>query len=239
MSLQHAIILAAGMGTRMRPLTLTRPKPLVEVAGVALIDYCLSWLHAAGMMKVVINTSYMADMLENHVTGHSTLHVSISREEPVPLETGGGIYKALHLLGNEPFLAMNSDAIMVHEGTHPVQHMQQQWNEHTHDFLMLLVHKKNVRGWEGNGDFIRDDAGRVRKPRQGEEAEFIFTGVEIIHPRVFTQVPGEVFSLNALWSRSLDHQGFYTRIHTVLLDGVWLNVGDLHGLAEAEAWLNC
>lgn len=119
MKLSHAIILAAGLGTRMRPLTLSIPKPLIPVKGKPLIDYCLDWLSGAGIEQVVINTSYLADALEAYVASRARPKVMLSREEPAPLETGGGIVKALPMLGAGPFLAMNSDAIFVHASAHP------------------------------------------------------------------------------------------------------------------------
>ena len=233
----HAIVLAAGLGTRMRPLTLTRPKPLIDVAGKALIDWCLDWLAEAGIGECVVNTSYMADMLEAHIAHRNHPKLSISREEPLPLETGGGIAKALHLLGDTPFVALNSDAIFVNHRVHPIHQLSQAWNDTRMDFCMALVHRDNICGWQGNGDFIRTDDGKIRRPHAGEPADYVFTGLEIIHPRVFANCPEGAFSLNVLWNQSRTEDGFYTRIHTEIIDGMWLNVGDIEGLEHAEAFI--
>jgi MurNAc alpha-1-phosphate uridylyltransferase len=235
-ALTHAIILAAGLGTRMRPLTNSLPKPLIPVRGTPLIDWCITWLKQAGITNITVNSSYLAEMLEAHLQTSHEEEIHLSREEPLPLETGGGIAKALPLLGTQPFLAMNSDAILCDENT-AIAALEAAWNETEMDFLMLLVPREHARGWEGNGDFVREASGRIRKPRAGEVAPYIFTGIEMIHPRVFTDCPSGAFSLNELWKRSLESDGFYGRIRSVIMQGTWLNVGDLNGLATAEAYL--
>lgn len=234
----HAIVLAAGLGKRMRPLTLTRPKPLVEVAGKPLVRYNIDWLREAGITSVVVNTSYMADMLEAYLATIDSVNVRISREEPEPLETGGGIVKALPWLGPRPFVAMNSDAIFPDMPVHPLSALYRAWDDSAMDFLMLLVPRERARGLHGKGDFLRNSNGTIRRPRDGEQADYVFTGLEMIHPRVFTKCPQGAFSLNELWNRSLDADGNYTRVHSVVLDGDWLHVGDIAGLEEAEAYLS-
>ncbi|MES2983771.1 MAG: nucleotidyltransferase family protein [Pseudomonadota bacterium] len=234
MRLERAIILAAGLGTRMRPLTNSMPKPLIPVAGKPLIDWCLDWLCDAGIDSVVINTSYLAEQLEAHLVGEPS--VRFSREEGGPLETGGGIAKALPLLGDAPFLALNSDAIFPPMPIHPIHTLQQAWRDDV-DFLMLLVPIAQAIGWDGaRGDFIMDEQGRIRRPRDGEAAPYIFTGVEIIHPRVFAGCPQGAFSLSTLWKRSQEADGWHSRIRAVVHDGPWLNVGDLAGLEKAQAY---
>ena len=237
MTLTRAIILAAGLGTRMRPLTETLPKPLIPVAGTPLIDWCLEWLAQAGITDAVVNTSYLADLLEAHLAQRTTPHVIISREDPGPLETGGGIAQALPLLGDAPFLAMNSDAIFPAAATHPIQRLAQAWDDEL-DFLMLLVPTSRALGWEGNGDFVINAAGAIRRPEAGEVAPYIFTGVEIIHPRVFESCPAGKFSLSQLWKQRRAEDGWYTRIRAVVHDGDWLNVGDLVGLDVANRYLS-
>ena len=131
---------------------------------------------------------------------------------------------------------MNSDAIFPKQEVHPLTRLQGAWGDDL-DFVMLLVAKGNAIGWEGGrGDFVMDAHGRIRKPREGEDAAYIFTGVEIIHPRVFAGCPEGAFSLSALWNAHVDAQGWYTRIRAVAHDGTWINVGDLAGLAAAEAY---
>lgn len=226
MNLTHAMILAAGLGTRMRPLTLEKPKPLIAVNGKALIDWNLEWLEQAGIRYVVVNSSYLAEQLEAHVGERAT----ISREGAPPLETGGGVKKALPLLGGGVFLTMNSDAILPISSQHPAQALAAAWREDI-DFLLLLVPKAHAIGWQGNGDFVLD-GDRIRRPRDGEEAPYLFTGVELMHPRAFVQAPEGAFSLSVLWK-----QHDFARVRAIVHDGPWLNVGDLEGLAAAERYL--
>ncbi len=221
MKLTHGMVLAAGLGTRMRPLTLDMPKPLIPVAGKALIDWNLEFLAEGGITNVVVNTSYLADQLEAHLGDRAAL----SREGAPPLETGGGVKKALPLLGDGVFLTMNSDAILP--GENPIAKLLDAWRDDI-DFLLLLVPRTSAIGWQGNGDFVTDGA-RIRRPRDGEDAPYIFTGVELMHPRAFAQSPDGAFSLNTLWKQS-----DLARVGYVLHDGPWLNVGDLAGLETAQ-----
>lgn len=230
MSVSHGMILAAGLGTRMRPLTLEKPKPLIPVAGKPLIDWNLEWLSAGGIRHAVINTSYLADQLEAHVHGRATL----SREGAPPLETGGGVKKALPLLGNDVFLTMNSDAILPLESSHPLRALEEAWGDDV-DFLLLVVHRRHAIGWEGNGDFVLEH-GRIRRPRAGEVADYIFTGVELMHPRAFDAAPDGAFSLSTLWARHAEPEGWFNRVRAIAHEGAWLNVGDLEGLRIAEAY---
>lgn len=232
----RAIILAAGLGTRMRPLTDSMPKPLVPVVGKPLIDWCLDWLQDAGIGQVVINSSYRAAQLEDYLASRATPALSFSREEPEPLETGGGIAKALQLLGEEPFLAMNSDAIFAPCAPHPVAQLQAAWTDDL-DFLMLLVPVSAAIGLTGNGDFVVDDAGRIRRPHAGEAAGYVFSGVEIIHPRVFAGCPAGAFSLNRFWRERAGADGWHRHMRAVICQTDWLNVGDIPGLQAAEAYL--
>lgn len=231
MRLSHAIILAAGLGTRMRPLTETMPKPMIPVLGKPLIDWCLDFIVGGGISNVVINSSYLPEQLEAHVGARAT----ISREAFPPLETGGGIKKALPLLGNSPFLAMNSDAIFPRTTPHPITVLSEAWREDI-DFLLLLADRRKAKGWSGPGDFIRRSDGSIRRPNEGEDAPYIFTGVEIIHPRVFVDAPEGAFSLSALWKKNQTPDGWFARVRAVVHNGDWLNVGDLPGLAAAEAY---
>lgn len=236
-SLQHAIILAAGLGKRMRPLTLDKPKPMITVQGKSLINHNLDWLKEAGIKNVTVNTSYLAEKLEAHLLYRNDINITLSREGAVPLETGGGIAQALPFLGKNAFLSMNSDAIFpVQKGRHPIIQLGDAWNEHEMDFLMLLVPKKRARGLHGKADFCLTGEGNIQKPKTADAAEYAFTGVEIIHPRMFKSVPGTTFSLRELWEKSLDQTGIYRRVYGFVLDMDWLHVGDLAGLDAAEAY---
>ncbi len=227
--IRHAMILAAGLGTRMRPLTNDLPKPLIAVKGKALIDWCLDWLAEGGITDVVINSSYRAAQLEAHVGARAV----ISREGEPPLETGGGVAKALPLLGDGPFLTMNADAIFV--GENPIAAMRAAWS-HEVDFVMLIVPRARAIGWQGNGDFVYD-GGAIRRPYEGEDADYVFTGLQLMHPAVFEGCPEGAFSLSHLWKQRVGPDGWYQRIDAMIYDGDWLNVGDLPGLATAEAYL--
>lgn len=236
-ALTHAMILAAGLGTRMRPLTLDRPKPLIEVAGKPLIDWNLDWLQAAGLQQVVVNSSYMADMLEAHLATRAAPRLHISREGAPPLETGGGVKKALPLLGEGVFLTMNSDAIFpASAAPHPVQALAEAWDEAALDFLLLVVPCTQAVGWEGAGDFVVEADGRVRRPQPGEAAPYLFSGVELMHPRAFADAPEGPFSLSKLWARGQQPDGYFARLRAVVHHGAWLNVGDLAGLASAQRY---
>lgn len=223
------IILAAGLGLRMRPLTERLPKPLVQVQGRALIDWVLDFADDAGIEVAIINTSYLAPMLESHVIRRTSPHVIISREDE-PLETGGGIANALPLLGDAPFLSMNSDAICIPAQQHPITRMQQAFNPARMDALLLLQPVSRATGYEGAGDFDIAPAGHVIR-RNGEHAPYVFTGIQILSPALFEHAPEGKFSLNVLYNRDL------TRIHAMVHDGEWLHVGDLAGLAKAEVFL--
>lgn len=238
LELKKAMVLAAGLGKRMRPLTLELPKPLIPVAGKPLIDWSLEWLQEAGITEVIVNTSYLAEKLEAHLAGRYSPHIRFSREAPQPLETGGGIKHALPLIGAAPFLVMNSDNIYQREkgAVHPVHHLAKAWREDL-DFLMLLAPRERAVGWTGGGDFIRDENGRIRRPRAGEDAPYIFTGVEIIHPRIFADSPEGAFSLNVFWQRLTGEGGWIERVSSIIHEGTWLNVGDLEGLNHTEAAL--
>lgn len=229
----RAMILAAGLGTRMRPLTNSMPKPLIPVAGKALIDWNLDWLQAGGIHDVVINSSYLAEQLEAHVQHRAQPRITISREGSPPLETGGGVKQALPLLGDEPFLTMNSDAILPLCDPHPIQQLRAAWNDGI-DFLLLLVNRAQAIGWTGNGDFVMDGEGRIRRPQPNEETPWIFTGIECMHPRAFAGTPEGAFSLSRLWSSGA--APWYSRVRAITHSGPWLNVGDLAGLAVAERY---
>lgn len=231
----RAMILAAGLGTRMRPLTDTRPKPLITLAGAPLIDWCLELLHSGGVREVVVNASYRAAQLEAHLATISTPRIHCSREDFPPLETGGGVRQALPLLGAAPFVTMNADAIFARYLTHPLQALQQAWHDQL-DFLMLLVARPRAIGWHGAGDFIRREDGSIRRPQQGEDAPYLFSGMQMMHPRVFEGAPAGAFSLSQLWRLRESQQGWHRAIGSVVYDGDWLNVGDLEGLEAAEAY---
>lgn len=233
----NAIILAAGLGTRMRPLTERIPKPLIEVAGKALIDWAVELAGDAGVKFLVVNTSYKAEMLEAHVVRHTTPQIAISREVK-PLETGGGIANALDLLGERPFFSLNADTICIPATdapeSNPLARLAAHWDADKMDALLLLHPTEKAIGFGGAGDFYISGSGHVERRGERESAPYVFTGVQLLHPRLFDGAPtdnGGVFSMNTLYDRDL------TRIHALVHDGDWLHVGDVSGLARAEAFL--
>jgi MurNAc alpha-1-phosphate uridylyltransferase len=206
------------------------PKPLIEVAGTPLIDWALDFVRAGGIDCAIINTSYLAQLIEEHVARRTHPHILISRE-PEPLETGGGIAHALELLGDESFLAMNSDAICLQKDEHPIARLQAGFDAERMDALLLLQPLERATGYDGAGDFSIAKDGSVIRRGEEKSAPYVFTGVQILHPRLFDGAPSGKFSMNTLYNNDL------SRIHAVVHDGAWLHVGDVSGLARAEAFL--
>jgi MurNAc alpha-1-phosphate uridylyltransferase len=226
-----AMVLAAGLGTRMRPLTDTKPKPLVEVAGKALLDHTLDRLAAAGVERATVNVHYLADQIERHVAGRTRPRVIISDERGVLLGTGGGVVKALPTLGNDPFFHLNSDSIWI-EGTTPnLDRMAQAFDRSAMDALLLLAPTAESVGYSGRGDFTMGADGRLTRRDERDLAPFVFAGVAILSPSMFTGAPSGEFSLTTLF----DHAAEAGRLHGLRLEGLWMHDGTPAAIAEAEA----
>lgn len=232
-----AILLAAGLGKRMRPLTDVMPKPLVPVAGKPLVDHALDWFAHAGVHEVVVNSHYKAEMLEAHLAKRQGPPIiKISREESL-LETGGGIRQALPLLGSAPFFSANSDVMCIDGKTPALQRLQASWDDKMMDALLLLHPVERAVGYDGKGDFFID-GGQVRRRDPHERAPYVFTGVQMLHPRLFAQAPEGAFSLNRLYDQAMSFGvGKEPRLHAIVHDGDWLHVGDPAGVTKAEDWL--
>ena len=227
------MVLAAGLGKRMRPITTTTPKPLVEVAGRSLIDFCLDRLEEAGIERVVVNVHYLADLVEVHLAKRSSPKILISDERERLLETGGGLKKALPLLGDEPFLTLNSDSLWI-EGSQPnLRRFIQAWDPGRMDILMLLAATATSVGYEGAGDFALDPDGRLRRRREREVTPFVYAGVSILKPELLADTPDGPFSANLLYDRAIAAG----RLYGLRLDGQWLHVGDPQSLVAAEECL--
>jgi MurNAc alpha-1-phosphate uridylyltransferase len=225
-----AMVMAAGLGTRMRPLTNAIPKPLVKVAGKPLIDYTLDFLASSGIEEAVVNSHYLAEMLEAHVLARKyPPRIKISREIEV-LETGGGIKKALNMFGHEAFFVLNSDVICIDGKTPALHRLWQYWDEANMDALLLLNKVETAIGYSGQGDFFLEDGKLIRRA-ESETAPYVFTGIQLISPRLFNNSPDGKFSLNLLYNRDL------SRIGAVVHDGNWLHIGSPSELSEAENWL--
>ena len=217
---ETAMVLAAGHGTRMRPLSVTTPKPLVMVGGRALIDHCLDGLVAAGVKRAVVNVHYLANAVERHLKGRTDPQIVFSDERDELLETGGGIKRALPLLGDAPFLVRNSDSFWM-EGVRPnLGWLAGGWDEERMDGLLLLASTVNSIGYSGRGDFILGKDGRLSRRPERTVAPFVYAGAAILSPRLFADAPAGAFSLNVLFDRAIETGRFFG----VRLDGTWINV---------------
>lgn len=225
-----AFVLAAGLGTRMRPLTETIPKPLVRLGGRALIDHALDRLADAGITRAVVNVHYLADQIEAHLSGRQLPAIEISDERARILDTGGGIRRALPRVGGGPFVVHNSDSVWLESGSQNVTRLVAAWDAARMDALLLLASRKRCLGYDGDGDFDMDAEGRLTRRPEGGVTPFVFTGVSVMHPRLLDGFDEEVFSLNAPWDAAIARG----RVRGVLMDGFWMHVGTPEALAEAE-----
>ncbi len=226
------MVLAAGLGKRMRPFTETTPKPLVKVAGRTLIDWALDRLEAAGAKRVIVNIHHHRAQMEAHLRARGRPTIVPSPEANL-LETGGGIVNALLLLGDRPFYVANADNLWLDGRTPALSRLARLWDEQTMDALLLLQASVSARGYDGAGDYFCDSLGRLRYRQHHEIAPFVYAGVHIAHPRLFDGAPKGAFSLKLLWDRA-EAAG---RLWGVVHDGLWFHVGSPEGLAIAEAEL--
>lgn len=230
---RKAIVLAAGLGKRMLPITATMPKPLVKVAGQSLIDFALDRLHEVGMETVVVNVHHFADMLESHLSTREVPRIVISDERDALLETGGGVKKALPLLGDAPFITFNSDSLWI-EGKEPnLKRLVRAWDPERMDILMLVAPLSTSIGFEGPGDFHMDDSGRLRRRGTDPSAPFAYAGVSIVKPELVHGTPNGPFSANAFYDRAIAKD----RLYGLCMEGQWLHVGEPQAIAEAEKCL--
>jgi len=227
------MVLAAGLGTRMRPLSDSLPKPLISVAGRALIDHVLDRLAAAGVRRAVLNVHHLADQLVAHVARRDAPQVAISDERGHLLDSGGGVLKALPQLGPRPFLIHNCDSIWTEGPVSNLARLAACWDEEAMDCLLLLAPVDGSLGYQGRGDFASDASGRLRRPQPQERVPFAFVGVSIAHPRLFDDAPEGPFSLNRPWDVAIARG----RAFGIALEGHWMHVGDPAAVAAAESWI--
>jgi len=228
-----AMVLAAGLGTRMRPLTATRPKPLVRVAGKALIDHALDQIEAAGVGNAVVNVHYMADAVEAHLDKRKRgPSIAISNERAQLLETGGGMVHALASLP-DPFFAANSDNIWLDGPRDAFCELSAAWDPVRMDALLLLVPHARALNYKGKGDFHLDPLGRISRRRSGRVAPFIYSGIQLVSHRLLRDAPDGAFSTNLLWNRAIEEGRLYGISHT----GFWFEVGEPAAIAPTEDWL--
>jgi len=229
-----ALVLAAGLGKRMRPLTATRPKPLVEVAGRPLLDHVFDRLRNAGVGKAVVNVHYLADALEAHLRNRiKGIDIAISDERRLLLETGGGIAKALPLIGSDPFIVVNSDNLWIDGPVDTLRLLASRWDAEQMDALLLVVPLARANCHNGLGDFHMDALGRLTRRRPGRVAPFVFTGVQIVSKRFAADAPPGPFSTNVLWDRAMAAGRCYGLVH----QGLWFDVGTPAAVGKTEALL--
>ncbi|WP_439499713.1 nucleotidyltransferase family protein [Bosea sp. (in: a-proteobacteria)] len=229
--IRRAMVLAAGLGQRMRPITDRLPKPLVEIGGKAMLDHALDRLAEAGVEQAVVNVHHLAGQIEAHVAGRTRPLVTISDERAQLLETGGGVKKALPLLGEAPFFHVNSDSLWSETGASNIAAMARAWSAPEMDMLLLLARREDSIGFDGAGDFFRDEDGRLTRRGKATSAPLVYAGVAILKPDLFTNTPEGPFSLNLLFDRAIAAK----RLFGLVLQGQWLHVGTPEAIAPAEA----
>lgn len=228
----HAMILAAGLGLRMRPLTDHHPKPLIKVAGKPLIDYGMDRLREANVQKAVVNGHHLAEQIILWSRQQVAPEVVFSDERADILDTGGGIAKALPLLGEQPFFVLNSDSFWIEGKIPALKRLREAWNDTIMDCLLLLCPVDRTIGYDGQGDFLLGHDGRLR--RQKGPGAFAYIGGYLVHPRLFDGIAVEKFSMNVLWDRAISTG----RLHGIAHSGKWLHVGTPDAIALAEAELS-
>ena len=229
----HAMVLAAGFGTRMRPLTDTMPKPLIKVGGKAIIDYGMAHLATANVRHAVVNVHYLADQLRHWAETIDHPQITISDETDAILDTGGGIRRALPLLGDEPFFVLNSDSFWLDRGAPTLQRLRDSWKGDDMDCLLLVCEPARTTGYDGSGDFIRADDGRLRRKDKDAKDALVYIGAYLVHPRLFENSPEGSFSMMPLWEKAIAAGRLFGITH----QGHWLHVGTPDAIAKAEAVL--
>jgi MurNAc alpha-1-phosphate uridylyltransferase len=226
------MVLAAGRGTRLRPVTDTMPKPLVELDGKSLLDHALDRLALAGVEEVVVNTYYKAEMVADRLAARDHPRISLSRESEL-LETGGGVAHALPLLG-EAFFVVNGDVFWLDGRDYALARLARHFDPARMDAILLFQRTVTAIGYDGNGDYFLDTLGRPRRRREREIAPYLFAGIQLLHRRVFDELPDRVFSLNRVYDRA-ERQG---RLHAIVHDGEWYHIGTPEGLATTRERLS-
>ncbi len=229
--IEKAMILAAGLGTRMRPLTNDTPKPLIKVNGKALIDYKLDAAKQAGIKTVVVNVHYLADQLEDHLHQVNGLEIIISDEREELLDSGGGIANALNHFGDQPFAILNSDTFWHADQPPSLVQLMEHWNKENMDILMALAKTEEAVGFGGAGDFFKDQNHLLTRRGKQLSAPFAFSGDYIVHPKIFQNAPDGRFSANSLFDTAIAAQ----RLYGLKMNGLWLHVGTQQSISEAQS----
>jgi N-acetyl-alpha-D-muramate 1-phosphate uridylyltransferase len=221
-----AMVLAAGLGTRMRPLTNHVPKPLIEVAGKPIIAYGFDKLREANVTRAIVNAHYLPEKIVEWCATIQTPVTLISDETDMILDTGGGIARALPMLGEDPFFVLNSDCFWIDHGEPAMQRLRKNWRPEM-DSLLLLCNPTNTTGYDGDGDFVIEPSGRLSRQRNQALA---YIGAYLVHPRIFHSAPKGKFSMNLLWDVAIANGTLYGLEH----QGHWLHVGTPDAIAKAE-----
>lgn len=224
-----AMVMAAGMGKRMRPLTATMPKPMVRVAGKPLIDHALDRLAESGVSRAVVNVHYLADALEAHIKIRAVPKVEISDERDALLETGGGLIKAQDMLPDQ-FFCLNADNIWLDGPKSAFHDLSSRWDPDKMDALLLLVSHARAENFNGKGDFHMDALGRLTRRKSGRIAPFIYTGIQLLSKRLLRDAPEGKFSTNILWNRAMDEG----RLYGISFTGLWFEVGTPDAIGPTE-----
>ena len=225
-----AMVLAAGLGVRMRPLTDNMPKPLVRVAGQPLLDHVLDKLSSAGVTEAVVNVHYLPDQIIEHTKGRTHPRVIISDERSQVLGTGGGVVKALPLLGDKPFFHVNSDTMWIDGVRSNLARLAETFDAERMDILLLMAPTTSSIGYGGRGDYAMLPDGALRKRREHQVVPFVYAGAAIMSPSLFADAPKGEFSLTKMFDRANEQE----RLFGLRLDGVWMHVGTPDAIAAAE-----
>lgn len=229
----RAMIMAAGFGTRMRPLTNDIPKPLVKVRGKALIDYVIDRLVADGVKTIVVNIHYKGDQIRAHLAKRKDAEFIISDETDTILDSGGGIFKALPHFKGEPFYHANADTVWVEGASHALPRLRAMWDPYRMDALMLLASTVTTVCYDGRGDFMMDAEGKLSRVPEGRISPFVWMSLEILHPRLFDGMEAGKFSINPLWDKAIAKG----RLYGQRLDGVWMHIDRPDAVKESEEYL--
>ena len=227
---EKALVFAAGFGTRMRPITLTLPKPLVRIGGTTMLDHMLDRLAESGVDEAIVNVHWLADQIEDHVEGRRAPRIIISDERELLLDQGGGIVKVLPEFAGKPFFICNTDALWIDDREPQVARLARAWDGAKMDVLLLLADMKTSVGVEGRGDFFRDAQGRLSRPAPGEAAPYVYSGVGIIKSSLFEDSPAGPFRLAPTFFAAAEKG----RLFGLTLEGRWLHVGSPDMIEEAE-----
>jgi N-acetyl-alpha-D-muramate 1-phosphate uridylyltransferase len=227
-----AMVLAAGFGTRMKPLTDFIPKPLIKVLGKPIIEYGFDHLRKAGVTKAVVNAHYLPDQIVNWCAKQTDPKVEVSDETDAILDTGGGIARALPLIGDDPFFVLNSDSFWVDQGKSALERLREKWNDRM-ECLLLLCDPQSTTGYDGHGDFVIEEDGRLLRSSQKPGKAFAYIGGYLVHPKIFKNAPIGKFSMNVLWNEAIERNTLFGMEHK----GHWLHVGTPEAIIEAERFL--